>query len=130
MLLWKMVQAKSIQNPKGYPWISYLLPELCPFLFSGSINWDLFKLILKNFLKLISGFSTLWTNFHDRTLKVEKMLKGSLDSIPSPLVKIQFMSGKVCLRCRGKTLLGVVNKLLKTKSLLASPNNVLPYYLK
>ena len=60
--------------------------------------------------------------------KVEKILKGSLDSIPSPLpsVKIQIMGGKVCLRCNGKTLLGIVNKLLKTKSLLTSPNNVLP----
>ena len=64
--------------------------------------------------------------------KVEKILKGSLDSIssPSPSVKIQIMGGKVCLRCKGKTLLGVVNKLLKTKSLLTSPSNVLPYYLK
>ena len=40
------------------------------------------------------------------------------------------MGGKVCLRCRGKTLLGVVIKLLKTKSLLTSHSNVLPYYLK
>jgi hypothetical protein len=50
--------------------------------------------------------------------KVEKILKGSLDSIPSPslLVKIQIMGGKVCLRRKSKTLLGVVNKLLKTKS--------------
>ena len=33
--------------------------------------------------------------------KVEKILKGSLDSIlsPSPLVKIQIMGGKICLRC-------------------------------
>ena len=38
--------------------------------------------------------------------KVEKILKGSLDSIPSPSpsVKIQIMGGKVCLRCKGKTL--------------------------
>ena len=43
--------------------------------------------------------------------KVEKILKGSLDLIPSPSVKIQIMGGKVCLRCKGKTLLGVVNKL-------------------
>ena len=58
--------------------------------------------------------------------KVEKILKGSLDSIPSPSpsVKIQVMGGKVCLRCKGKTLL--VNKLLKTKNLLTSPSNVLP----
>ena len=49
-----------------------------------------------------------------RSSKVEKILKGSLDSIPSPSpsVKIQIMGGKVCLRCKGKTLLGVVNKLL------------------
>ena len=57
--------------------------------------------------------------------KVEKILKGSLDS-----VEIQIIGGKVCLRCKGKTLLAVVNKLLKTESLLTSPSNVLPYYLK
>ena len=52
--------------------------------------------------------------------KVEKILEDSLDSIPSPLpsVKIQIMGRKVWLRWRGKTLLGVVNKLLKTKCLL------------
>ena len=33
-------------------------------------------------------------------------------------------------RCKGKTLLGVVNKLLNTKSLLTMPNNIFPYYLK
>ena len=43
--------------------------------------------------------------------------KGSLDLIPSPLpsVRIQIMGGKGCLRCKGKTLLGIVNTLLKTK---------------
>jgi hypothetical protein len=45
-------------------------------------------------------------------------------------VKIQIIGGKVYLSCKGKTLLGVVNKLLKTKSLLPSPSNVLPYYIK
>ena len=34
---------------------------------------------------------------------------------PSTSVKIQIMGGKVCLRCKGKTLLGVVNKLRKQK---------------
>jgi len=50
----------------------------------------------------------------DELVKVEKILKGILDSIPSPLssVKIQIMGGKVCLRCKGKTLQGIVNKLL------------------
>jgi hypothetical protein len=62
--------------------------------------------------------------------KVEKILKGSLDSMPSPSVQIQIMGGKVCLRCKSKTLLGIINKLLKTKSLLTSPSNVSPYYLK
>ena len=44
--------------------------------------------------------------------KVEKILKGSLDSIPSPSpsMKIQIIGRKVCLKCEGKTLLGVVNK--------------------
>ena len=44
---------------------------------------------------------------------VEKILKGSLDStpLPSPSVLIQIMGGKVCSRCKGKTLLGDVNKL-------------------
>ena len=44
--------------------------------------------------------------------KVEKILKVSLNSIPSPLpsVKIQTMGGKVCFWCKGKTLLSVVNK--------------------
>jgi len=39
-------------------------------------------------------------------LKVEKVLKGSLDLIPSPstTVKIQIMAVKFCLRCKGKTL--------------------------
>ena len=52
--------------------------------------------------------------------KVENILKGILDFIPSPSpsVKIQIMGGKVCLRCKGKTLLYIVNQLLKTKSLL------------
>ena len=68
----------------------------------------------------------------DNYIKVEKLLEGSLDSIPSPApsVKIQIFGGKVCLKCKSKTLLGIVNKLLKTKSVLTSPSNVLPYYLK
>ena len=40
------------------------------------------------------------------------------------------MGGKVCLRCKGKTLLVIVNNHLKTKSLLTSPRNVLPLHLK
>ena len=49
--------------------------------------------------------------------KVEKILKGCLDSISSPSlsVKIQIMGGKVCVRCKGKTLQGIVNKLFVFK---------------
>ena len=49
------------------------------------------------------------TTYYFFQYKVEKILKGSLDLIPSPLpsVKIQTMVGKVCLRCKGKTLLGL-----------------------
>ena len=59
-------------------------------------------------------------------VKVENILKGSMDSIPSPSpsVKIQIMVGKVCLRYKGKTLLGDVNKLFVFKSLLTTPSNV------
>ena len=54
--------------------------------------------------------------------KVEKILKVSLDLIPSPApsVKFQIMRRKVWLRFKGKKLLGFVNKLLKTISLLTS----------
>ena len=54
--------------------------------------------------------------------KVEEILKGSLDSIPSPSVKIQVMGGKVRLWCKDKTF--CFQKFVDTSS------NVLPYYLK
>ena len=54
--------------------------------------------------------------------KIEKILKGSLNLIPSPSpsVRIQVMGWKVCIRCEGKTLLGAVKNLLDTNSLLTS----------
>ena len=80
---------------------------------------------------LVERFTVCWVQVHKRFLfKVEKILKGSLNSILSPSVKIQIMGGKVCLMCKDKTLLDVVNKLLKTISLLTSTSNVLPYCLK
>ena len=50
--------------------------------------------------------------------KVEKILKGSLGSIPSPSpsVKIQIMGGKVCLRCKGKYIAGRCQQTFKSKS--------------
>ena len=86
--------------------------------------------ILKNkkdlFLKIIFFCSqksfAYWLNFPWRfwiclpikQVKVEKILKSSLDSIssPSPAVKIQIIGGKVCLGREGKTLLGIVHKKL------------------
>ena len=65
----------------------------------------------------------------DMKVEIEKILKGSLDSISSPSVKIQIMGGKVYLWRRGKTLLGIVNKLLNAKSLLTTSSNVLPLHL-
>ena len=50
-----------------------------------------------------------------RNSKVEKVLKGNLESILSPSVKIQIVGVKVCLRFKGKTLLGIVNKLFENK---------------
>ena len=69
-------------------------------------------------------------HFYLLFLKVEKILKRSLDSIPSPSssVKIQIMGGKVHLRCKSTTLLG--NKLFVFISLLTTPSNVLPLHLK
>jgi hypothetical protein len=43
-----------------------------------------------------------------------------------PSVKIQNMDGKVCLSCKGKTLLGIVNKILIFESLLTTTSNVMP----
>ena len=44
-------------------------------------------------------------------VKILEVLKGSLDLIPSPSssVKIQIVGGKICLKCKGKTLLGDVS---------------------
>ena len=43
----------------------------------------------------------LQVSFSKKKVKVEKILKGSLDSIPSPSppMKIQIMGRRVCLRC-------------------------------
>ena len=101
-------------------WITYWKRNLtCPFLTSVEVSCDLAFTKLNDTGKM--------TNFDT---KVEKILKGNLDLIPSPSVKIQIMGGKVCLRCKGKTLLGDVNKLFVFKSLLTMPSNVLPLHLK
>ena len=102
----------------------------------GSIHLIWFQNLRNCFLELKADFNFCYCYRFEKPyfvlfeifVKVENILKGSLDAIPSPStsVTIQIMGGKVCLRCKGKTLLGIINKLLKTKSLLTSPSNVLP----
>ena len=82
---------------------------------------------------LLTGISPVNTIKYFLTgldIKYEKILRGSLDSIPSPSVKIQIMGRKVGLRCKSKKLLGFVNKLFRLKSLLTRPSNVLPKKIK
>ena len=60
--------------------------------------------------------------------KLENILKGSLDSIPSPSPSDE-NSNYGRERCEGKTMSGVVNELLNTNNLLTMPSNVLPLHL-
>ena len=89
------------------------------------------KNYFKTFFKLPrSQLPKFFLTFLKIGFKVEKILKGSLDSIDSPSVKFQIMGGKVCFRWKVKTLLDVINTLLKTKTSLTLFKNVLPYFLK
>ena len=58
-------------------------------------------------------------------VKYKKILKGRLDSNPTPSVKIQIMGGKVCLRCKGKSIAGRCQQKKKKKKFIDI--NVLPY---
>ena len=124
----KMVLVSSFFNKWRTPW--------------SMTNQEFHKAMVSSQTKIHTNYKTQTYQFFKISgelfkrcisqVKVEIILKGSLASIPSPLpsVKIQIMGWKVCLRCKGKTLLGVVNQLLKTKSLLTSPSNVLPLHFK
>ena len=71
------------------------------------VCWFFYCKIYYNKL-LIDFWEFLFVCFHITFWnKVKKILKGSLNLISSPSVKIQIMGGKVCLRCIGKTLLGL-----------------------
>ena len=144
---------ENIRNLGNYQFISKLMIFSRTKLNSGAYLFGIKVLVDQKFNDVISilnnpsiTFSKCggiickeqWTNLSLINkdfwpiVKVETILKGSLDLIPSPSpsVKIQIMGGKVCLRFKGKTLLGIVNKLFVFKSLLTSPSNVLLYYLK
>ena len=60
---------------------------------------------LKPFWSSLLIFEKFDTHAHG---KEEKILKGSLDSIPSPPAAFKIMGEKVCFSCKGKTLPGIV----------------------
>ena len=65
-------------------------------------------------------------------IKVETILKDSLDSIPSlsPSVKIKIICRNVCLKCKGKTLLGDVHKLFVFKNFVYNVQHCFAFTLK
>ena len=62
--------------------------------------------LTEKWLYVLTNLQVCYLNFL-QDFKVEKILEGCLDLIPSPSlsVKIQIMGTKVCLRCKCKTLL-------------------------
>ena len=60
--------------------------------------------------------------------KVENILKGSLDLIPSPSVKIDIMGGKFAWDVKAKHCWVMSTNFWKQKVFLTSHSNVLPYY--
>ena len=115
------------------------------FIF-GSINWCLhlvlccqaqrqlyFERVFHANEKMMHRHSIyIWTVGSKLLLcKVENILKGSLDSIPSPSVwNSNYWRESLLVRCKGKTFLTLINKLLKTKSLLTPPSNNLNWIWK
>ena len=80
---------------------------------------------------MLTAVQIVWNVRSDRTIKLEKILKDSLDLIPSPSpsVKIQIIGGNYWQEL-GKKLLDDVNNFFVFKSLLTIPSNVLPLHLK
>ena len=91
-------------NPNFKIWLAYW----------STFKFGLIFCILTSNKETLAVVRFLPSNF---VAQVEKNLKDSLDSkqSPSPSGKIQIIGEKVCLRCKVKTLLGIVNKLLKKK---------------
>ena len=82
----------------------------CPFLLCTPLRIQVIKLSRQGIGNRLNDGNILYSQcFSSWTFKVGNILKGSLDSIPSPSAKIQIMAGKACMRCRGKTLLVIVN---------------------
>ena len=97
------------------------------FIFQSNYIFHIMVECIKQILDNSKLYLNVPVNYCHAWCKVGKILKVAW--ISSPSLKIQIMGGKVYLSCKCKTLLGFVNKLLKTRILLTSPSNVLPYYL-
>ena len=88
---------------RTFAFLSYLI------IFS---MWYVWPILMLGTLVCLHMLKKIPTNefpiiFGSRLCKVENIWKGNLDSIPSPSpsMLIQIMSGKICLRSIGKTLL-------------------------
>ena len=95
----KIPKSKNFENQGEIP--NQRKGKKFPGAIGDSVERQVFETLKSHFLPkrdenviIIQGMNTV---------KVEKILKGSLDLMPSPspLVKIQIMGGKVCLRCKG-----------------------------
>ena len=119
--LTKLCRAREYCLPVFIPvFLSHYAPRTLKkcILLKLSISWLLNSLEYNGVGRLVWNCSlpnhhsirNINLSIHSFFIKLEKILKGSLHSIPSPSpsVKIQIMGRKVCFRCNGKTLLGVV----------------------
>ena len=102
----------------------------------GEVTWstcsrNVAQSLDKDCLRDNDGGPSEWDHmdkYDNRPGKVEKILKGSHHL--HFWWKFKLWAGKFAWGVKGKTLLGIVNKLLKAKSLLTTPSDVLPLYLK
>ena len=129
-VLWCSLFMKNNSRFELLVWVSWA----CHSLWISCIFYDHFEFFLELCSSKIMNLENneIWLSWIINSSNVENILKSSLDLIPSPStsVKIHIKSRKVCLRFKDKTLLGIANKLLKTRSLFTSPSNVLPKYIK
>ena len=74
-------------------------------------------------LKIYIAMYKFWLSSCILSCKVEKILKGSQDSIPSPShsMKIQIMCGKVCLRCKRQNIARSCQQIFENKKFFDNP---------
>ena len=96
----KKVAAIVKKTAEASKTVSYNMLELLASRMSKASIGPMLTQLLGKLLKSLCGFYCVVGIFCVCS-KVEKILKGSLDSIlsSSPSVKIKIMGGKICLRC-------------------------------